>query len=101
MWSGCLSRSRIEEPNEDDINLLETRRLALHAEKDLTNSYHVFYTRYEVSTYNENKLQALHTPLAIVDAILSYPEHYKPKIDSSGAIDSTNFKKVKICFHYC
>ena len=100
MWSGCLSRVRIEVPNEDDMKLLESRKLCYHPDKDLTDAFHVFYTRYEVSSYNEEKLNSLETPQITINYIPSYPEHYSPKIDTSGAIDNTNFQQVRMIAEY-
>jgi hypothetical protein len=95
-WSGTLARIRIEEPTQEDINLLESRRLEKHKDANLQEAYHVFYTRIEVHNFNESKLNDLDMPLVEIKAIATYPNNYRPKVHEYGTVDSTPFY-MKLC----
>ena len=51
----CLDRIRIGELSDEDIELLETRRLSKFPNLDTNEASHVFYTNLEVDNHNARR----------------------------------------------
>ena len=97
-WVECLNRIRvltdISELTEDDLALLDSRRLNKHQEKNLYWAMHAYYTNYEVQQHNDDRLGALQTPLYQSTAIIRYIPGHTPKIKKHGTIEETQFLKI-------
>ena len=94
LWCDVLNRFRIDEQTEEDVELLETRRLKNFPNFDADQACHVFYTNVEVYNHNMKILRKLQTKLYQIPAICFYPKKYKPEIKGHGTIDNTQFMKV-------
>ena len=92
----CLDRIRIGELSDEDIELLETRRLSKFPNLDTNEASHVFYTNLEVDNHNARRLNSLKTDLVEIEARGMYPKGYRPVIDANGMIENTPFQK-KLC----
>ena len=97
IWTECLNRIRVGELLEEDINLLETRRVKHFPQRNFSEACHVFGTNEEVEQTNLNKLNELTGPLLELEAVIECPRGYKPKITKYGTIQDTGFmKKLKV-----
>ena len=93
-WTMTLNRIRFGEQNEEDLQLLDSRRIKHFSNRDLGNALHAFYTNKEVENLNTIKLNELDSPLVTKNAIIEGPKSYKPKIKDHGTIADSSFMKT-------
>jgi hypothetical protein len=95
-WTQTLNRIRLgqEAITEEDVGVLESRRITNFPEVNLDDACHVFYTNIDVTNHNVRMLNSLPTPLVTIDASIFHPKQYKPSIkDKIGTIDDTALLK--------
>ena len=92
-WTKCLNRLRVGEMTEEDVALLETRRLKHFPNKDFENACHAFGTNFEMDEVNMARVNNLPGTLVQSRAKIECPKSYKPPITDHGTIDNTKFKK--------
>ena len=93
-WTECLNRLRIGILTDEDRKLLEERRLKHFPNVDQGNACHVFYSNYEVDTYNMKMLESFPGDQINLQANIVVPRGYKPYITPHGTIDDTQFRKI-------
>ena len=90
-WTEILNRIRIGEPSIEDLEFLESRRLAHFPDLDQDEACHVFYTNLEVDNYNNKMLNSLKGEMIHSAAEGMYPKGYRPTVDAKGILDNTPF----------
>ena len=93
VWTECLNRLRVGTVTEEDERLLESRRLSLFPELDVSSASHVFYRNESVDEYNNAKLNSLDSDMVQIDAECIYPKGHRPKLTTHGTIEDTQFRK--------
>ena len=93
-WTECLNRLRVGEMTEEDVALLETRRLKHFPNKDFENACHAFGTNFEMDEVNMARVNNLPGTLVQSRAKIECPKSYQPPITDHGTIDNTKFKKI-------
>ena len=94
-WRETLARIRFGEMNEDDIKILETRRVSNeeHKNKNLDDALHLFFSNKEVNAHNTkiiNKLPGM--PEVIKADIKGYPKGCYAAIND-GFVEQTRFQQ--------
>ncbi len=93
-WIEMLNRIRTEEHDEQDLALLEERRISNYPNKNFEEAMHVYYTKAQVEDWNRKKLGTLEARLVTLEAVIVHPPGVYPFIDeNTGTIDDTNFLK--------
>ena len=97
-WVECLNRIRVlkefSDLEQEYIDLLESRRIELHPDKNLEWAIHVFYTNLEVCGHNIERLGLINGNEYEIIAIISSVAGYTPFIKKHGTIEDTNFLKI-------
>ena len=95
VWANHLNDMRIGKVTDEVIELLKTR---LTDEPFLDdNSFHIFYTNYEVSQHNIKMIDKLETEEFQIPALLVHPDYWKPETnDKTGTVDTTSFLMTMI-----
>ena len=93
-WTECLNRLRKGMVTEEDISILESRRIKNFPHKDFDDAIHAFSTNAEVDEVNQRKLSALPGLPIQMDAKVECPKSYKPTIKPHGTFDDTKFLKT-------
>ena len=91
IWTECLNRIRVGEANEEDLKLLETRRINLHPNHCLKEASHVCATNLEITMINTKKMNDLKGPLVTIEATVVHQKGYRPTISPFGTVDDTHF----------
>ena len=87
-WTDTLNRIRIGEQNDEDVALLETRRMSKF-EKKFDEALHVFFTNEDVNAHNIRILNGLSRDLYTFPAkIKGIPKGMKPRI-KHGFVEKT------------
>ena len=87
-----LSHARVGELEENDIEMLESRRIKEEDFERVKNATHVFYTNEAVEEWNTKKLNELTAPLVKILAKTS--GLVKPTLNKAGMIENTQFMKI-------
>ena len=94
----CLNEVRVCEDIKDlpqrHIDLLESRRIENHPNKDLSMASSVFFRNVDVQEYNASKLDGLSGQLYESEAILKYAPGCKPEITPHGTVGDTSYMKT-------
>ena len=89
-WTDTLNRIRIGEQNDEDVALLETRRMSKF-EKNFDEALHVFYRNVDVNAHNIRLLNDLDGDLYTFPAIIKgLPRGMLPKI-KDGFVEKSRF----------
>ena len=98
-WRETLARIRFGEMNEDDIKILETRRVSNqeHKNKNLDDALHLFYSNDEVCKHNETRIAKLpDEPKNVKADIRGYPKGCQPKIKYDSFVEETRMQKMQL-----
>ena len=98
-WTNTLNRIRMGEQNEEDEDLLNTRRLSnfKNAKINFNDATYAFYSNDEVLAHNNKMLNELRGNLVSAMAeIQGYPKGVEPPIKHGKVADSTFFKKLEL-----
>ena len=91
-WTNTLNRIRVGQVTQEDINLLESRRIRNFPRKDLSRATHLFRTNREVYDHNVKVINSLNTTSMFKRAEIESPKGFYPKVDQdSGFIEKTGF----------
>ena len=91
-WNDTLNRIRFGDITEDDIQLLESRRMKNFPNKNFERATHLYSGNREVREHNEKVLNSLHTLHIMQKAELDCPRGFKPWVDEKkGTVCKSNF----------
>ena len=94
IWTNCLNNLRKGMVTENDIPILDSRRLKNFPDKNMDDAIHAFGTNAEVDEVNRRKLSALPGLPIKMEAKVECPKNYKPKIKPHGTFDDTKYLKT-------
>ena len=87
-WNETLNRIRYGEETEEDIELLNSRKISNFPDIDFDKALHTFYSNKEVNQHNLKMLSNLNEPLIKIDA--EFPNVKRKKTTKHGTIDKSN-----------
>ena len=87
-WNETLNRIRVGEETDEDIELLNSRKMTNFPDKNFDNAIHAFYSNDEVHAHNKKMLYKMNEKLVTIDAEFPNQKHKKPT--KYGTIDNTN-----------
>ena len=88
-WTDTLNRIRIGQQNDEDVALLETRRISKY-EKNFDHALHVFFRNEDVNAHNIRILNGLPgNSITFPAKIKGIPKGMKPKI-KNGFVEDTS-----------
>ena len=93
-WTQMLNRIRVGKQTDKDMKKLNDRPYTLLTKEEFDDAIHFFCTNLEVNEHNNYRLNALEDLLEEMKASMMHSKGYKPKINESGLIDSTQFAQT-------
>ena len=87
-WNETLNRIRYGEETEEDIELLNSRKISNFSDIDFDKALHTFYSNKEVNQHNLKMLSNLNQQLIKIDA--EFPNVKHKKTTKHGTIDKSN-----------
>ena len=92
--TNCFNRLRCGEITNEDRELLENRRLSKFPDLDQTKACHVYYSNYEVDSYNMEALNSIQGESVNLEAEITMPKGYRLYITPHGTIEDSQFRKT-------
>ena len=86
-WNETLNRIRYGEETEEDIELLNSRKISKFPEIDFDKALHTFYSNKEVNQHNLKIMSNMNEGLVKIDA--EFPNQKRKKTTKHGTIDKT------------
>ena len=86
-WNETLNRIRYGEETEEDIELLNSRKISNFPEIDFDKALHTFYSNKEVNQHNLKIMSNMNEGLVKIDA--EFPNQKRKKTTKHGTIDKT------------
>ena len=93
-WTKRLNRIRIGQPTQEDLEVLDTRKVSNFPNIDFGKALHAFYTNEEVKDYNDKKLNDYSSQLYKIEASIKAPRGINIALKPHGTIEDTNFLMV-------
>ena len=86
-WNETLNRIRYGEETEEDIELLNSRKISNFPDIDFDKALHTFYSNKEVNQHNLKIMSNMNEGLVKIDA--EFPNQKRKKTTKHGTIDKT------------